>query len=95
MPNIKPIKKPTFLTSNAKNAFNYLRLAFIKAPIFYYLDLKNYIQITTDASGYSISEMLSQLKFSFNILLNNSNKSDFSQWHLVAYFSKKIIIIKT
>ena len=34
IPNIGATREPNFLTSNAKNAFNYLRLAFIKAPIF-------------------------------------------------------------
>ena len=31
--NIRAIGEPNFLTSNAKKVFNYLRLAFIKAPI--------------------------------------------------------------
>ena len=31
--NIEATGKPNFLTSNAKKAFNHLRLAFIKAPI--------------------------------------------------------------
>ena len=31
--NIRAIGKSTFLTLDAKKAFNYLRLAFIKAPI--------------------------------------------------------------
>ena len=34
IPNIKAIKKPTFVTSNAKKIFNYLKQAFIKALIF-------------------------------------------------------------
>ena len=34
MPHIRVIKKSIFLTSNAKKIFNYLQLAFIKAPIF-------------------------------------------------------------
>ena len=32
--NIGAIKKPTFITPNAKKAFNYLRQAFIKTSIF-------------------------------------------------------------
>ena len=43
MPNIGAMKKPIFLISNAKKTFNFLRQAFIKAPIFYYFDLENYI----------------------------------------------------
>ena len=34
MPNLRAIKKPNFLTLHAKKTFNYLQLAFIKAPIF-------------------------------------------------------------
>ena len=33
MPNIGAIEKPIFLTPNAKKVFNYLKQAFIKAPI--------------------------------------------------------------
>ena len=33
MPNIGATEEPNFLIPNAKKAFNYLRLAFIKAPI--------------------------------------------------------------
>ena len=51
--------KPSFLTSGAKEAFNRLRLAFIKAPIFGHFDQKCYIQIKTDVSDYVISSVLS------------------------------------
>ena len=34
IPNIRAIRKPNFLTPNAKKIFNYLQLAFIKASIF-------------------------------------------------------------
>ena len=37
------MRKPIFLTSNAKKAFNYLKQIFIKAPILQHFDLKNYI----------------------------------------------------
>ena len=43
MPNIAAMEELNFFTPNAKKAFNYLRLAFIKAPIFYHFDLKNHI----------------------------------------------------
>ena len=43
MPNIKAIRKPNFLTSDAKKAFNHLQLAFIKVPILQHFDLKSYI----------------------------------------------------
>ena len=53
--------RPKFLTLNAKTAFNHLRLAFIEALIFQHFDLKYHIWIETDALGYAISEVLSQL----------------------------------
>ena len=59
--NIRAIGKLNFLTSNTKKAFNYLRLGFIKAPILQHFDLESHIQIETNASGYAISGVLSQL----------------------------------
>ena len=58
MLNIRAIRKFTFLTPNAKNVFNHLRLVFIKAPIFQHFDLESYIQIETNISGYAIGRML-------------------------------------
>ena len=88
IPNIRAIEKPNFLTLNAKKVFNHLQLAFVKAPILQNFDLKSHIQIKTDASGYTIDKVLSQLKLNSDTSLNdlNSNKSDFDQWYLVAYF---------
>ena len=50
---------PSFLTPEARSAFNHLRLAFTKAPILQYFDPKYHIQIKTDALGYAIGGMLS------------------------------------
>lgn len=58
-----------------------MRQAFIEAPIFNYFNLKHYICIETDVSNYIISKILSQLTL--------------SQYHLVAYFSKKMILAET
>ena len=81
MPNIKATGKPNFLTPDAKKAFNYLRLAFIKTPILQYFDPESYIRIKTDASGYAIGGVLSQLNLDSDAPPNdsNSNKSDFGQ----------------
>ena len=97
VPNIEAIGEPNFLTSDAKEAFNHLRLAFIKAPILRHFDLKSHIRIETDTSGYAIGGVLSQLNLDYDVPPNNSNsnKSDFGQWHLVAYFSRKMIPAKT
>ena len=85
---------PKFLTTNAKRAFNRLRLAFTKASILWHFDLKCHIWIETDASGYAISGMLNKLT-----LGTNPNeiitKANLNQWYLVAFFLKKIIPAKT
>ena len=40
---IEAMGKLSFLTRDTKKAFNYLRQAFIKAPILQYFDLKSHI----------------------------------------------------
>ena len=87
IPNIGATEKPNFLIPNAKKAFNYLQLAFIKGLIFRHFDLKNHIRIETNVSGYAIDRVSSQLN------LDSYAPSD--QWYLIAYFSKKIIPAKT
>ena len=82
IPNIGAIKELTFLTFDAKKTFNYLWLAFIKASIFQYFDLKSHIQIETNISGYAIGGVVNYLNLDTNTLPNdlndlNSNKSDF------------------
>ena len=79
VPNIGSIGEPNFLTPNAKKAFKYSQLAFIKALILQYFDLENYIRIKTNVLGYAIGEVSSQLNLNSNAPLNNSNKSDFSK----------------
>ena len=58
IPNIGAIKKPIFLIFNAIKAFNFLKQAFIKALIFRQFNLKSYIWIVTDVSGYVIDKVL-------------------------------------
>ena len=43
VPNIEAMVKPNFLTPDAKKVFNYLRLAFIEAPILRHFDLESHI----------------------------------------------------
>ena len=95
VPNIGATGEPNFLTPDAKKAFNHLRLAFIKAPILRHFDSENHIRIETDASGYAIGGVLSQLNLDSDAPPNDSNKSDFGQWHPVAYFSRKMIPVET
>ena len=53
----------SFLTPEARTAFNRLRLAFTKAPILWHLDLDCHIWSKTDALDYVIADVLSQLTF--------------------------------
>ena len=55
--------RPSFLTPEAKAAFNCFWLTFIKALIFWYFDPEYHIWIKTDILGYAISGVLSQLIF--------------------------------
>ena len=50
-----------FLTSGARKAFTKLRQVFIKTPILYHFDPERHIRVETDASGYVIGRVLSQL----------------------------------
>lgn len=50
-----------FLTLEARLAFTQLRQIFTKALIVQHLDLKRHIWIETNASGYAIDDVLSQL----------------------------------
>ena len=76
--------KSDFLTSGARKAFTELRQAFIKAPILHHFDLKCHIRVETDASGYAIGGVLSQL-----------TSDDLGRWHPVAFFSRKMIPAET
>ena len=62
------------LTFEARQAFNTLKDAFLAAPILVYFDSSRSIRVETDASGWAISAILTQL-----------DKD--THWHPVAYFS--------
>ena len=85
---------PSFLTPEARSAFNRLRLAFTKAPILRHFDPECHIRIETDASGYAIGGVLSQLA-SGTSPDGIVTKVDLGQWHPVAFFSKKVISAET
>ena len=68
----------------AKLAFTKLKQTFLKAPILYHFDPEHHIRIETDASGYAIGKILSQLTL-----------DDSGQWHPVAFFSWKMIPAET
>lgn len=58
---IKAIGNSNFSTSNIKQAFLQLRQALTEAHILHCFDLKNYIQVETNISSYTIYSILSQL----------------------------------
>ena len=85
---------PSFLAPDARTAFNHLRLAFTKAPIFRHFDPECHIRIETDASGYGIRGVLSQLASETRpdgVVI----KTNLGQWYLIAFFSRKMISTKT
>ena len=53
--------RPSFLTPKARSAFNHLRLTFTEALILQYFNPECHIRIETDALGYAIGDVLSQL----------------------------------
>ena len=54
-------EKHNFLTPDARQTFNQLRQAFTEAPILRHFDFKRYIQIKTNAFGYAIGGVFSQM----------------------------------
>ena len=76
-------KAMSYLTSEARLAFTKLRKMFIEALILQYFDLEYHIWIKTDASGYAISKILSQLTL-----------DNLGQWHPLASYLQKIIPAK-
>ena len=72
-----------YLTPDAGKAFDQLCQAFTEAPVLQHFNPEQYIQVETDASGYAIDGVLSQLT------------NDSGQWHPVAYFLRKMIPAKT
>ena len=85
---------PKFLTPDVKIVFKYLRLAFTEAPVLRHFDPKCHIWIGTDALGYAIDGVLSQLTSGTN---PNGvvTKANLGQWHPIALFSRKIILAET
>ena len=77
------VEEFSYLTLNTRWAFIQLRQAFIKTPILQDFDTEHYIRIKTDAFGYAISSILSQM-----IL-------ETGQYHSVVCYSRKIILAKT
>ena len=95
LPNFGATKSGlSFLTSKAGAIFNRLRLAFNKASILWHFNLECHIWIETNALGYVIGGVLSQLAFKTRPD-GVVTKTKLGQWHSVAFFSRKIIPVKT
>ena len=84
----------SFFIPKARLMFIQLKQAFIKAAIFYHFDPKCHIWIEIDASGYAIGGILSQL-VSKTRPDKVVTKIDLSQWQLIAFFFRKMILVKT
>ena len=93
-PNFNNIKTgPSFITLRTREVFNCLRLTFTKAPILHDFDLKCHIWIKINVLNYAINNVLSQLAFGTRpdgIV----TKTNLGQWHQVAFFSRKMILVK-
>ena len=85
---------PSFLTSKARSAFNHLRLAFTEAPILWHFDPECHNRIETDASGHAIDGVLSELT-SGTSPDGVVTKTNLGQWHPVAFFFRKMILVET
>ena len=59
--NLGITEESMFLTPGAREAFNQLRQTFTEAPILWHFDPECHIRIETNASGYAIGGVLSQL----------------------------------
>ena len=89
MKSVHNLEKPKFLTSKAKKVFNRLRQAFTEGLILRYFDPECHIRIENDVSDYAIGGALSQLTPN-QVILDDIIGSNVV-WHLVAYFSRKMI----
>ena len=85
---------PSFLTPKTRAAFNRLWLAFTEAQIIWHFDPECHIQIETDVLGYAIGGVLSQQAFGTNPN-RVITKPDLSQWHSIAFFSRRMIPAET
>lgn len=73
-----------FSISGTRQVFSKLKQMFLEVLILNYFDLKPYIYVETNVFGYVICGIFSQLNF-----------DNLDQWHLVAFFSHKIIFVET
>lgn len=90
-------------TLRAKKTFINLWKVFIKALILMHFDIEYHICIKTNALSYTIDGVISWMTldqtFSNHVthknLEANFSKSEIGQWYPIAFFSKKMIVVKT
>ena len=70
------------LDAKAKMAFEQLQAAFVTTPMLRYFNPMQKICIEFDASGFTVSAVISQLE------------PDMDQWHSIAYWSQKMTLAK-
>lgn len=75
---------PFHMTADAKNALATLKRRFTEAPMLRHYDPALWTQLETDASGYGVSGMLSQLL----------GEGQDARWHPVAVFSRKLTSVE-
>ena len=91
LPNTKVNSKTDFLTPRAKKVFIHLQKAFTKAPILRHFDPKRHIWIETDALGYTISKVLSQMTLDYLDHLDQPFSHHVTYKNLDLIFSKSKI----
>ncbi len=80
--SVKDVKTSSFIWSNeAKQAFNQLRDAFMRASILRHFDSERHIRIEINAFDYAVASILSQ-------------SDDEDQWHLIAFWFRMMIDIE-
>ncbi|XP_033363072.1 uncharacterized protein LOC117241209 [Bombus vosnesenskii] len=97
-PLIQLLKKDTPFkwTENQENAFNNLKTVLVTKPILQYPDFSKPFNLTTDASGYAISGVLSQgpIGKDLPIAINKGNLEEIP-WRYIIRKLKEIFMEKT
>ena len=91
--NNNDLEEPKFLNSNTKEAFNRLRQAFTKGPIFRHFNPECHIRIEINVSGYVIERVLSRL--TSNQVISDGAIGSNIDWHPMVYFSRQMIPTET
>lgn len=87
------LSKTCFLNPKIRVAFTYLSKAFTEAPILQHFNPECNIWIETDKSGFTINGIYGWRNLRLITHPNpNLSPSKMSQWHPIAFFSRKMIL---